>query len=209
MKAWLVRLTGEQLDLSDLARLLRSPELNVTEEDGTYYLRSTDFNSLAGLDLADWTPDPPALRIRHGKGDKERIVPLVGGAADAVREWVRRRGDAPGALFLPITKAGKVCGEGLSDQAIYNVLRKRLALREVREQARPLGSAHRVQGSAEQTHVPARGLQEPEEGSQQRTLPRPVRPEDHAEFPAPKRGRHPAQNERAPGGDVQVANFEH
>jgi len=90
------------------------------------YVGGVRRSELVGLDLADWTPDPPTLRVRHGKGDKERLVPLAGGAAAAVAAWVRRRGDVPGALFLPINKAGKGHGARLSDGAIYKILQKRL-----------------------------------------------------------------------------------
>ena len=81
---------------------------------------------LAGLDLADWTPDPPTLRVRHGKGDKERLVPLAGGAARAVADWLVLRGDRPGGLFLPVTQTGEMVGERLSANAVYKMLRKRL-----------------------------------------------------------------------------------
>ncbi len=80
---------------------------------------------LARLELADWSPDPPTLRVR-GKGDKERLVPLAGDAAAAVRAWLRVRGDRQSGLFLPINKGGRICGERLSDHAIYAVLGKRL-----------------------------------------------------------------------------------
>ncbi|HSH82382.1 MAG TPA: tyrosine-type recombinase/integrase, partial [Herpetosiphonaceae bacterium] len=36
------------------------------------YIGGVRRSELAGLDLADWTPEPPTLRVRHGKGDKER-----------------------------------------------------------------------------------------------------------------------------------------
>lgn len=81
---------------------------------------------LAGLDLADWQADPPSLRIRHGKGDRERLVPLAGGAAAAVADWVRRRGGQSGGLFLPINKGGRIAGDRMTSHAIYQVLRKRL-----------------------------------------------------------------------------------
>ncbi len=81
---------------------------------------------LAGLTLADWSAEPPTLRVR-GKGDKERLVPLAGGAAAALRGWLRARGDRAGGLFLPVNKGGRMCGDHLSDHAVYAVLRKRLA----------------------------------------------------------------------------------
>ncbi len=62
---------------------------------------------LAGLELADYDPAPPTLRVR-GKGDKERLAPLVGGAARAVADWVAVRGDRPGGLFLR-DREGGVC----------------------------------------------------------------------------------------------------
>jgi len=80
---------------------------------------------LAGLDLADWSADPPTLRVR-GKGDKERLVPLAGGAAAATRAWLRARGDHPGGLFLPVNKGGRICNDRLGAGAIYATLRKRL-----------------------------------------------------------------------------------
>ena len=48
---------------------------------------------VAGLDAADWDG---ALRVGRGKGDKERLVPLAGGAAAALGDWVTLRGDRPG-----------------------------------------------------------------------------------------------------------------
>lgn len=93
---------------------------------GVLYTGGVRRAELAGLDREDWSPDPPTLRVR-GKGDKERLVPLAGGAASAVRAWLRARGDRPGGLFLPINKGGRICGERISDHAVYAVLRKRLA----------------------------------------------------------------------------------
>ncbi|MDP9372493.1 MAG: tyrosine-type recombinase/integrase [Chloroflexota bacterium] len=80
---------------------------------------------LAGLELADYDPAPPTLRVR-GKGDKERLVPLVGGAARAVADWVAVRGDRSGGLFLPLNRGGRVVGERIGGQAVYDILRKRL-----------------------------------------------------------------------------------
>jgi integrase/recombinase XerD len=60
-------------------------------------------------------------------------VPLAGGAARAVGDWVALRGAAPGALFLPVNKGGAIRGAGLSAAAIYKVLQKRLGQAGVAE----------------------------------------------------------------------------
>jgi hypothetical protein len=48
MPEWSVRLKGHEFDLEELSDHFRSSERNVTkDEDGHYYLRSTDFDSMA------------------------------------------------------------------------------------------------------------------------------------------------------------------
>ncbi len=37
------------------------------------YIGGIRRSELAGLAVTDWTPEPPTLRVRHGKGDKERL----------------------------------------------------------------------------------------------------------------------------------------
>jgi len=46
MPKWLVRLKGERFDLEDFPKLLRSPEVRIVEVDGSFYLESSEFNSL-------------------------------------------------------------------------------------------------------------------------------------------------------------------
>ena len=87
------------------------------------------------LDLADYNPDTLEVRVR-GKGNKERINYAEGGADRAINLWISLRGDAEGALLLPVNKGGRIIyeredpgGEGhparMSDQAIYDVVRRR------------------------------------------------------------------------------------
>ena len=79
---------------------------------------------LVTLDLDDHDPATGALRIQ-GKGGKQRFTYAVNGAADALADWLRVRGDDPGALFWAINKGGRLIAGGMTSQAIYNVLRKR------------------------------------------------------------------------------------
>ena len=46
MPKWLVRLKGERFDLEDFPKLLRLAKAKVVEEDGSFYLKSSEFNSL-------------------------------------------------------------------------------------------------------------------------------------------------------------------
>jgi site-specific recombinase XerC len=79
---------------------------------------------LAGLRLESYSPSEGQLRV-VGKGNRERALPVIGGAAAALADWLVERGQESGPLFLRINKGGRVLGEGLSDDAVYGVLRKR------------------------------------------------------------------------------------
>ncbi|HEX6290220.1 MAG TPA: tyrosine-type recombinase/integrase [Herpetosiphonaceae bacterium] len=80
---------------------------------------------LAGLTIGDWTAETAELRIRHGKGKKQRRIYLVVGAAQALADWIGVRGTWPGPLFVAINKGGRLGRQQLTAQAVYNVLQKR------------------------------------------------------------------------------------
>lgn len=83
-------------------------------------------SEVAALEFGDYNQETGALRVR-GKGNKERMVYATNGAADALADWLAARGDAPGPLFYPIRKGGKLPEHPrhMTDQAVYNVLAKR------------------------------------------------------------------------------------
>ena len=64
------------------------------------------------------------LRI-IGKGNKERKAFLDAGTVAALEDWLTVRGSLDGPLFLRILKNGKLVHTGLTDQAIYDVVRRR------------------------------------------------------------------------------------
>ncbi len=94
-------------------------------------------SELAALTVEDYTAAPPALRVLHGKNDKQRAAPIPTSAAAALDRWIALRGHAPGALFVPIDQAGRIVGDadgdvgegvglpGMSAHAIYKMLNKR------------------------------------------------------------------------------------
>lgn len=79
---------------------------------------------IARLDLADYDGDNSRLTV-HGKGNKERYVPLNDGQQRAILDWLAVRGETPGALLWPVNKGGKLTARRMTSQAIYNVMHKR------------------------------------------------------------------------------------
>jgi site-specific recombinase XerD len=76
---------------------------------------------LVALDLAHYINEENELHVR-GKGNKQRAVPL-GNAALALADWLIIRRYAEGPLFWGLGNRNH--GKRLTDQAIYNMLRKR------------------------------------------------------------------------------------
>lgn len=76
------------------------------------------------LDLSDYDRETGEFKVRGGKGRKDRITYAGGGAADAIGAWMDLRGAEEGPLFYPINKGDRVQRRRMSDQAIYNILRR-------------------------------------------------------------------------------------
>lgn len=65
------------------------------------------------------------MRVRAGKGNKDRLTYVQGLGARAVEAWVERRGAAPGALFVPIHRSGRIRLSRMREQSVYDILRRR------------------------------------------------------------------------------------
>ena len=83
-------------------------------------------SEVVGLDLADYDRETGALTIRSGKGNKDRVAYVAGGAQRAIEDWFAVRGGPDGPLFVPVRKGGKIrLGRRMTDQAVYGMLKKR------------------------------------------------------------------------------------
>lgn len=82
---------------------------------------------IVGLDFKDWDSEEMSVRVRSGKGKKERKVYLSESGARVLSRWIELRGPLePGApLFVPINKSGKVGTRRITDQTVFDVFRKR------------------------------------------------------------------------------------
>ncbi|WP_419639481.1 tyrosine-type recombinase/integrase [Thiolapillus sp.] len=60
-----------------------------------------------------------------GKGNKQRKAFLDIGTINALKDWLKYRTDIAGPLFVRVLKNGTLKFSGLTDQAIYEIVRKR------------------------------------------------------------------------------------
>ena len=83
------------------------------------------------LDYGDYLRDSHELRVRSGKGNKQRAVYLPTGAKTALDKWLFLRAQSVGSedngpIFLPILKgnagSGRIVLRRLSDQSVMHIL---------------------------------------------------------------------------------------
>ena len=83
---------------------------------------------LVSLDVADFEAgnERGTLKVQ-GKRNKQRRIPVVGGAVEALTDWLVVRGTEAGPLFVRIRKGDRMTGERLTTQAVYHVLAQRVS----------------------------------------------------------------------------------
>lgn len=74
----------------------------------------------ARLELRDY--NGTSLHVRKGKGKKDRLVPIGPETADAIEAWLLVRERAPGPLFVPCVKGGRLCERALSEETIMSIM---------------------------------------------------------------------------------------
>jgi site-specific recombinase XerD len=83
---------------------------------------------VVGLDVADYKAETGVLRVRDGKGRKERIAYATDGTKAALEAWLEVRGTEEGPLFWPADGRGRpLLNRRMTDQAILLMLRRRAA----------------------------------------------------------------------------------
>jgi site-specific recombinase XerD len=77
---------------------------------------------VVGLEMADYDRAERTLRVR-GKRNKQRLAPVVGGAAAALHDWLGQRGEQDGPLFTGVGNRNQ--GRRLTTQAIWKMVQAR------------------------------------------------------------------------------------
>ena len=82
---------------------------------------------IASLDFDQITEEGEYIAVKViGKGNKQRVVYLNNGGLAAVRNYLKVRGEEPGALFYAGRKGGKLIqGQRMTDQGVYGVILRR------------------------------------------------------------------------------------
>jgi len=84
----------------------------------------------------DYNAEQKVLRVQ-GKGRNERLAPINGGTAHALRDWLAIRGDTKGPLFWRVNKGGVIEKKGISQQVAFNVLAKRVKQAGLKDKLTP------------------------------------------------------------------------
>ena len=80
---------------------------------------------LVGLDLDDYTADDGGVRVREGKGNKDRITYLPQSLRPLVARWVALRSNTAGPLFCRVLKGGRLVVTRLDETSVRSILRER------------------------------------------------------------------------------------
>lgn len=106
-------LRGRALERSEIAALLEVARSDLTPigfRDAALIviLRGAGLRraEVVNLDLKDFDPSTGTLKIRKGKGRKERTVYLPSGLISVVEDWIEIRGQKIGPFVCPINKGG-------------------------------------------------------------------------------------------------------
>lgn len=82
-------------------------------------------SEVVALDLRDYDPQNKSLKVRAGKGNKERMAYLTSSSERALNNWLDVRGTIAGPIFFRIIKGDHITTKRLTDQAIMWILKER------------------------------------------------------------------------------------
>ena len=126
-------LAGREVKLGELEALVRvcvEDESAAGARDalilGLLYICGLRRMEVAALDVEAYNKDNQVIKV-IGKGNKERLVYPDTGTQAALSDWLKHRGEFEGPLLLAVRKNGviNIKNGRLSDQTIYDVIRKR------------------------------------------------------------------------------------
>ncbi|NET29969.1 tyrosine-type recombinase/integrase [Okeania sp. SIO1I7] len=122
---------GRALTRSEITQLLEvcqsDAPIDVRDTALIAILRGTGLRraEVVKLDLEDFDASTGEVRVRLGKGGKDRMVYLPRSAIALVENWLRVRGFMPGPLLCPVNKGGNLQMRRMCPDAVLKILKKR------------------------------------------------------------------------------------
>ncbi len=83
-------------------------------------------SEIVALDLDDYDRENCTLKVRAGKGNKDRTVPAAGSVDVYLDGWLEVRGMEVGPLLHPLRKGGAIVEKRMSDQVVFDMLTRRV-----------------------------------------------------------------------------------
>ncbi|MCA9912317.1 MAG: site-specific integrase [Anaerolineae bacterium] len=124
--------TGRELTAGEISALVETCKVDPSPAGirdvaiiGLLYTCGLRRSELVAIEHRDFDPKEGRLMIRRGKGRKQRVVYVRGGALKALKDWIAMSPDHAGPIFTPVLKNGKIQFGGMVSQSIYDMLKKR------------------------------------------------------------------------------------
>lgn len=121
---------GRAIEPAELAQLFAAcgPGANITARDramiAVLFYAGLRREEVATLDLASYHVHSATLYV-HGKGNKQRAVPMAKALTQRLDAWIAVRGAHDGPLFCRISRTGRIhVTKRLTHQTVYIVLKK-------------------------------------------------------------------------------------
>lgn len=92
---------------------------------GMLYYSGLKKSELVRLELEDYDPETGAILVRPLSGNASKMVQPDHCLLELMARWLSWRGAAPGPLFCPADRIGRVELRPITEQAVFNTLRKR------------------------------------------------------------------------------------
>ncbi len=80
---------------------------------------------IAKMHLDDFDSTNGLVRVRSGKGNKSRTLPIDDGARDALKDWIKVRGNALGFMFHGINRGGNISSQSIGVKGLDELFEKR------------------------------------------------------------------------------------
>lgn len=123
--------TGRMIPLGEIANLVNACSNDKTANGprdvaiiGFLYIAGLRRAEVVSLRREDLDIENRVVKV-IGKGNKQRKAFLDSGTINAVQDWLQFRAEGNGPLFVRVRKGGQLVYSKLTEQAIYEIVRKR------------------------------------------------------------------------------------